>query len=347
MALFELILPIFMVIFLGFFLKKGGLFDETFVRVLNQLVYQVFLPVLVFWEISRAPFQSSFNPRLVLIAYAAMGFIWLSVLGAGKLLGFRRAQVGTLAQGAFRGNLAYIGLAVAFNLYGSPGLSKAGVLTGFLIPFMNFFSILASDPLPAGRPRQTGLGIPGLFRFSESPHRSLLYRFGIFVRLLAASGNPGQFFSPAFRHILAPGPDFPGWQSVFSGDQRGADSGHPGYVVETGHPAGNRCLFAPLRPDQRPGLSAHRHPAGLSHRRGHLCHGRRVGRRFGLIGLPHPAEHLDFHGFHTSLDLAGWTLKWPRSASPPLPCREKAWEGWEGKLFLFPLPCRAKPWKSK
>ena len=143
MALFELILPIFFVIFLGFFLKKGGLFDESFVQVLNQLVYQVFLPVLVFWEISRAPFQSSFNPRLVLIAYAAMGSVWLIVLGAGKLLRFRRAQLGVLTQGAFRGNLAYIGLAVASNLYGSPGLSKAGVLTGFLIPFMNFFSILA------------------------------------------------------------------------------------------------------------------------------------------------------------------------------------------------------------
>ena len=67
MALFELILPIFTVIFLGFFLKKGGLFDEAFVQVLNQLVYQVFLPVLVFWEISRAPFHGSFNPRFVII----------------------------------------------------------------------------------------------------------------------------------------------------------------------------------------------------------------------------------------------------------------------------------------
>jgi len=142
MALLELILPIFAVIFLGFFLKKAGRVDEAFVQMLNQLVYQVFLPVLVFWEISRAPFQGSFNPRLVIITYGAMGFIWLMVLVAGKTLGVRGATVGTLAQGSFRGNLAYIGLALAFNLYGSPGLSKAGVLTGFMIPFMNFFSIL-------------------------------------------------------------------------------------------------------------------------------------------------------------------------------------------------------------
>ena len=142
MALLELILPIFAIIFLGFFLKKAARVDEAFVQILNQLVYQVFLPVLVFWEISRAPFQSSFNPRLVIITYGAMGFIWLTVLVAGKALGVGNAQAGVLAQGSFRGNLAYIGLAVAFNLYGSPGLSKAGVLAGFMIPFMNFFSIL-------------------------------------------------------------------------------------------------------------------------------------------------------------------------------------------------------------
>jgi malate permease and related proteins len=155
MALFELILPIFLVIFLGFFLKSAGVFDEAFVRVLNRLVYQVFLPVLVFWEISRAPFHTSFNPRLVLITYGAMGIIWLFVMGAGRFSTARRSQVGVLAQGSFRGNLAYIGLALAYNLYGSPGLSKAGVLTGFMIPFMNFFSILGlilSRPAGCVRP---------------------------------------------------------------------------------------------------------------------------------------------------------------------------------------------------
>jgi len=32
---------------------------------------ELILPVLVFWEISRAPFQGSFNPRLVIITSMA------------------------------------------------------------------------------------------------------------------------------------------------------------------------------------------------------------------------------------------------------------------------------------
>jgi hypothetical protein len=64
MALFELILPIFLVIFLVFLLKKTGGFDVASIRVLNQMGYRVFLPVPVFREISRAPFHRSLNPRL-------------------------------------------------------------------------------------------------------------------------------------------------------------------------------------------------------------------------------------------------------------------------------------------
>jgi hypothetical protein len=154
MPLVNLILPIFIVISIGFFLQKAGFFDQNFVRVLNRLVYQVLLPVLVFWEIARSSFQASFNPRLVIVTYAAMGILWLAIQAAGKIFRLRPSQVGSFNQGAFRGNLAYIGLAVAANVYGPPGLSKAGVLAGFMIPFMNFFSILG---LPgAGRSRWTG-----------------------------------------------------------------------------------------------------------------------------------------------------------------------------------------------
>jgi hypothetical protein len=149
MNLFNLILPIFIVIFLGFFLKKARFFDELFVQVLNRLVFQVLLPVLVFWEIARSSFHTSFNPWLVVVTYAAMGSFWLAIRAAGKIFRLGPALEGSFNQGAFRGNLAYIGLAVASSVYGPTGLSKAGVLAGFMIPFMNFFSILG---LPGSGP---------------------------------------------------------------------------------------------------------------------------------------------------------------------------------------------------
>ena len=50
---------------------------------------------------------------------------------------------GSFCQGAFRGNLAYIGLAIVYNAYGDEGLTRAGILLGFLVPVLNLFAILA------------------------------------------------------------------------------------------------------------------------------------------------------------------------------------------------------------
>jgi malate permease and related proteins len=160
MHLVNVILPIFIVISIGFILRKAGFFDDPFVRILNRLVYQVLLPVLVFWEIARSSFHSSFNPRLVVVTYTAMGVLWLAIQAGGTILRLEPALVGSFNQGAFRGNLAYIGLAVAANVYGASGLSKAGVLTGFMIPFMNLFSILGLPGSGGSQWNRRAWGLP-------------------------------------------------------------------------------------------------------------------------------------------------------------------------------------------
>lgn len=151
MQLLNVILPIFLVIFLGYFLKSLQFINDSLVQALNRLVYHILLPVLIFWEISRSPFQESFNGWLIAASFIPMIIVFIFLLIWGRLLGVTPAGIGSLLQGSFRGNIAYVGLALAANIYGKPGLSKAGVLAGFMIPFMNFLSILGllmfrSDP---------------------------------------------------------------------------------------------------------------------------------------------------------------------------------------------------------
>lgn len=65
---------------------------------------------------------------------------------------------GSFCQGSFRGNLAYIGLAIVYNAYGDAGLTRAGILLGFLVPVLNFFAILALT-LPQHKQRSSSLHI--------------------------------------------------------------------------------------------------------------------------------------------------------------------------------------------
>ena len=138
-----IVLPIFLVIGLGTLLKQFKLIDETFLQQTNRLVYVVFLPLLLFYKIGKADFSSSFNAPLVLGSslVIAAGFA-ISWLYTGKRQ-YPAAIRGSFCQGSFRGNLAYIGLAICLNAYGDEGLTKAGILMGFIVPVLNLFAILA------------------------------------------------------------------------------------------------------------------------------------------------------------------------------------------------------------
>lgn len=138
-----IVLPIFLVIGLGTLLKHFKLFDDTFLQQTNKLVYVVFLPLLLFYKIGKADFSSSFNGPLVLgSALVIAGGFAVSWLYTGSRK-YPAAIRGSFCQGSFRGNLAYIGLAICLNAYGEDGLTKAGILMGFIVPVLNLFAILA------------------------------------------------------------------------------------------------------------------------------------------------------------------------------------------------------------
>lgn len=139
----EIVLPVFLLIGLGYAIRRADLVDDHFFDQTNGLVFYVCLPILLFYKIGTADFSANFNFGLVLST--SLGVI--CGFSAAYLFGLWRhypAPVhGAFCQGSFRGNLAYIGLAIVYNAYGDTGLTRAGILLGFLVPVLNFFAILA------------------------------------------------------------------------------------------------------------------------------------------------------------------------------------------------------------
>ncbi len=152
----HIVLPVFLVIGLGYFLKRLRLIDEAFLFQTNRLVYFICLPLLLFYKIGTADFSASFNGPLVVGSAAAIAFGFLASYGWAALRRYPPAVRGVFSQGSFRGNLAYMGLAIVFNAYGEAGFTRAGILMGFLVPVLNFFAILALLlPHRTGDQRQT------------------------------------------------------------------------------------------------------------------------------------------------------------------------------------------------
>ena len=139
----NIVLPVFSVIALGWLLRRWGLIDSGFLKQTNRLVYYVCLPLLLFYKIGTADFFANFNGRLILGSIAAVAITFVASYFYTVCRKYPNNARGVFSQGAFRGNIVYMGLAITLNAYGETGLTKAGILMGFLVPFLNLFAILA------------------------------------------------------------------------------------------------------------------------------------------------------------------------------------------------------------
>ncbi len=139
----NIVLPVFSVIALGWLLRRWKLIDALFIKQTNRLVYYVCLPLLLFYKIGTADFFANFNGRLVCVSIAAVTITFIASYGYATLRSYPDNARGVFSQGSFRGNIAYMGLAITLNAYGETGLTKAGILMGFLVPFLNLYAILA------------------------------------------------------------------------------------------------------------------------------------------------------------------------------------------------------------
>lgn len=138
-----IVLPVFLVIGLGYLLRRIRLIDDTFLFQANRLVFYVALPLLLFYKIGTADFSANFDGALVIGSAAAVAIGFFLSYGYAALRGYPPAARGVFSQGSFRGNLAYVGLAIVLNAYGESAFTRAGILMGFLVPVLNFFAILA------------------------------------------------------------------------------------------------------------------------------------------------------------------------------------------------------------
>jgi len=148
------IIPIFVVIALGWVARKKNWMPDTFVDPANRLVYYMAIPAMIFKAISRTPLKANINISVLVITLMSVSVTALLVWPASRLMKVRTAR-GTFIQSSLHGNLGYIGLAVSFYYLGREGFAKSGLIVGFLMILQNFLSVVALQFYSAGNHKDT------------------------------------------------------------------------------------------------------------------------------------------------------------------------------------------------
>ena len=137
------VLPIIIMVVIGYVLKKIGLVDGKFSVMLNKLVFRLFLPVMLFLNVYKIESLADYN--LTYIFYA-VGFVLLLFAIFLPIVIFftpRNERRGVLLQAVFRSNYALIGLPLAGALFGERGEIVASLLSVVSIPAFNILAVIS------------------------------------------------------------------------------------------------------------------------------------------------------------------------------------------------------------
>ena len=146
--------PVFAMLFMGIVLKRVGWINDNFIHTASALVFNVTMPALLFLGIVHADLRTAMQPKV--LGYFTLATLVCFALAWGwAIWRCPREDRGIYTQGAFRGNNAVIGLALAASMYGDYGISLGAVLAGLVILLYNTLStivlavyspVIKSDP---------------------------------------------------------------------------------------------------------------------------------------------------------------------------------------------------------
>ena len=174
----NVVVPIFLLILLGYFLTRIKLWDENFLKIANQVCFKCLLPVLLFYNVATANIFEVFNLKLIiyvcLCACILCGILFLIV----PLFIKDKKRRGVMIQGTFRSNFLLFGVPLGLSIGGNEGAVLAAVVASFYVPVINMLSVIS------------------LYVFSESENKSIKSALlGIVKNPLIIGGVSGLIFS--------------------------------------------------------------------------------------------------------------------------------------------------------
>ncbi|MHC6151612.1 AEC family transporter [Bradyrhizobium elkanii] len=160
------LLPVFLLIVLGFVLKRTLMPLDTQWHGLERLTYYVLFPVLLVQTLVKADLTK------VPVAGAGGALLLAALVMSLFCLALRRPLAGagvdgpaftSIFQGATRWQ-TYVALSVSRNLYGSTGLALASVAMVAIIPLVNVFSVAVLANYASSEKRSTGVIVTTVVR---------------------------------------------------------------------------------------------------------------------------------------------------------------------------------------
>lgn len=131
--------PVFVVMVVGYVLRRIGFITEEFVTVANKFVFKVSLPCMLFLDVWSTDILHHFDGPYIGFCAGVTVFSILVIWGLAKLLLKDKTEVGAFVQSSYRSSAAILGIAFIQNIYGNSGMGPMMIIGS--VPLYNIFAV--------------------------------------------------------------------------------------------------------------------------------------------------------------------------------------------------------------
>lgn len=133
-------IPIFLVMVVGYILRRINMLTEEFINVANKLTFKVTLPCLLLLNMLDCDIRHTFDGKYVLycasVTITCIVVIWV----VSKICFKDKSIVGEFVQGSYRGSAAILGIALLTNISGNANMAPLMMLGS--VPLYNIFAVI-------------------------------------------------------------------------------------------------------------------------------------------------------------------------------------------------------------
>lgn len=157
----EVVVPLIVYMATGGLIRKLNIMSRDNFRAVNVLVFRVFLPLTLFFNVYDVDLESAVRPDVFALVLVGI----LAVFAAAWLVTDRwvenRADGSSVIQGIYRSNFVLFGSSIALSLCDAKGQALLSALAALAVPMFNVLAVILFETRRGGgvKPRSIVLNI--------------------------------------------------------------------------------------------------------------------------------------------------------------------------------------------
>lgn len=142
----------FIIIFIGAFIKRAGLITEKETKKFNRIVFIVCFPPLMFSNLYGKELGNAIDMRLIVFTIVTVLVLYaLTVIFVLKIEKSQKTR-GAMIQAIYRSNFVIMGIPVVQNVFGRGELAVTAMMVTIIVPLYNIIAVVTLEVFRGSKP---------------------------------------------------------------------------------------------------------------------------------------------------------------------------------------------------